>query len=238
MFFDSILNICAVITPELSLNNFYCDVLFLQIVVLYTLFLLFSATTIYYSLVYLFLLILYLGLITAMLQLELFTGFLWVTELTVLFILLLLCFYLNSTGGLISTNRVYFLVVVVVIVFANTAYSVTEQRELAVFNYIDMWDDFYESHDNLLMTDFYGLFVSYYVFNSPLTCFVFILLFLCSVVCVNLNKVTKLLKKENIGSYLSIFNFFRTFSNSIFYRRQNLVKQNMRQASTKIFKKK
>ncbi len=88
------------------------------------------------------------------------------------------------------------------------------------------------------MTDFYGLFIIYYYFNSMFTLSIFLLLFICSVICVVLNRVSKISKKQNIGNYLSIFNFFNNFTNYIFYRKQNLMKQNIRLPATKMFKKK
>ena len=241
MFFNSLFNNLNITITEISLTHFYFDVIFLQFIIFYTFYLLYSASNIYYVLVYLFLQILYFGLILSILQLELFTGFLWVTELTILFIFLLLCFYLNAEGNFNYSNKkianfFIFYLFVILLIFFN--YGFTETTFLNVFNYIDIWDDFYEAFNNSLMTDFYGLFIIYYLFNSVFTLFIFLLLFICSVICVVLNKVSKISKKQNIGNYLSIFNFFNNFTNYIFYRKQNLIKQNIRIPATKIFKKK
>ena len=226
---------------EFSFFSYYLDVFLLQFVILYTFYLLFSAINIYYVLAYLFLQIMYFGLILSILQLELFTGFLWVTELTILFVFLLLCFYLNAEGSFFYLNYKFvkfFFFFIVLLTFFFFFWSSTESSYLFVFNYIDIWDDFYESLDNSLMTDFYGLFSIYYFFNSFFTLIIFVLLFVCSVVCVVLNKNSKLPRKQKIGTYLSIFNYFKDFSNFLFYRKQNLSKQTMRIPATKIFKKK
>jgi CDP-diglyceride synthetase len=105
MFFNNLLNILNTLVTEISLTYFYLDVILLQFIIFYTFYLLYSASNIYYVLVYLFLQILYFGLILSLLQLELFTGFLWVTELTILFIFLILCFYLNAEGTFNFSNK-------------------------------------------------------------------------------------------------------------------------------------
>jgi hypothetical protein len=104
MFFNSLLIYLNTVLSEISLTYFYFDVILLQFIIFYTFYLLYSASNVYYVLVYLFLQILYFGLILSILQLELFTGFLWVTELTILFIFLILCFYLNAEGSFFYLN--------------------------------------------------------------------------------------------------------------------------------------
>lgn len=224
---------------EVSLTNYYFDVFLLQFLILYTFYLVFFAVNIYYLLAYLFLQIAYFGLVLSILQLELFTGFLWVTELTILFIFLLVCFYLNAEGSFtFLANKLTKIYYICIIATFFAFWTQIELGSLFLFNYIDIWDDFYESLDNSLMTDFYGLFSIYYNFNSFFTFSVFFLLFICSVVCVILNKNAKLPRKQKVGNYLSIFNYFKDFSNFIFYRKQNLSKQTARIPATKIFKKK
>jgi len=216
-------------------------VFLLQFIIFYTFYLLFSASNIYYTVLYLFLQIAYFGLVLSILQYELFTGFLWVTELTVLFIFLILCFYLNSDGALnlnISFYNYFFSIILLFVYFVYYSWAHTESSDILIFNYVDIWDDFYEAHSNGFMTDFYGLFISYYYFNSLFTLFMFLLLFMCSVVCVYLNIRMKSNKQQNIGTYLSTFNFWREFTNTYFFRRQNLSKQTLHTTSTKIFKKK
>lgn len=88
------------------------------------------------------------------------------------------------------------------------------------------------------MTDFFGLFLVYYQFNSLFTFFIFFLLFVGSIVCVVLSKLSYLSKKKNVGNYLSLFNFFINSISFFFYRKQNVSKQTMSSSSTKMFKKK
>ena len=81
--------------PWISISS---DVFLLQFIILYLLFLILSSKNIYYILLYLFLEIFAFGVYLAILQLELFTGFLWVLEATVVFIFLIVLFYTNFKG--------------------------------------------------------------------------------------------------------------------------------------------
>lgn len=226
---------------EMALTSFYCDVFFLQIALVYSFFLLIYAPNVYYVMLYLFFQIAYFGLTISVLQLEIFTGFLWVTELTILFILLLLCFYLNAEGFFFLVTKKHFFFYTFIFFFSGFFFFFnhsTENAVLLIFNYVDIWDDFYESFDNKLMTDFFGLFLIYYYFNSFFTFIIFLLLFLASVVCVMLFKQTKVTKQANLGSFLSVFNYYQDAVSFLFYRRQTLSKQTSRVSATKVFKKK
>jgi hypothetical protein len=236
-----LLNVIYSFFVELNFVNFYFDTFLVQLILVYTFFLLFSAVNIYYVMLYVVLEVAYFGLILSMFQLELFTGFLWVTELTVLFIFLILCFYVNAAGSFFYNNKFFFFYASIFLFFLLFNFFVCGNSEyycLLIFNYIDIWDDFYEALNNNLMTDFYGLFLAYYYFNSFLTFLIFFLLFIASVVCVSLFKQTKLTRKLNIGNYLSIFDYFKNVTNFLFYRRQNISKQSNSIPATKVFKKK
>ena len=59
---------------------------------------------IYYILLYIFLSFFLFGVSLSILQLDLFTAFLWLIECSVIFVFLLLLFYLNVKGIFIQTN--------------------------------------------------------------------------------------------------------------------------------------
>jgi hypothetical protein len=68
----------------------------------------FLTINIYYTLLYLFIEIVLFGVFISLYQMELFTGFLWVVEGSVIFIALLLLFYLNVEGLIVTINlKVY-----------------------------------------------------------------------------------------------------------------------------------
>jgi len=225
--------------------NFFSEIWILQILILYTLYLIFSSLNIYYVLVYLFLEIFLFGIFISIIQMELFTGFLWVVECTVIFIALILLFYLNVEGNQIRINlknyRIYFSFIIFFIfcIFNNYLFLGTSEFYLPIiFNSIDLWDDFYESVYNVNMNDFRALTISYYSINSLEFILIGLILLVGSVVCVNLNKIQKSLRVFKYNSYFNIFDFFKDFLNFTFMRKQNLVSQTLNPASIRIFKKK
>jgi hypothetical protein len=79
-------------------TNFFNDVWFFQVLILYNILLLGLTRNTYYILMYLFLNIILIGIYLGLVQGELFTAFLWVIEFTLIFIVLLFLFYLNVEG--------------------------------------------------------------------------------------------------------------------------------------------
>ena len=106
------------------------------------------------------------------------------------------------------------------------------------FNFIYLWDDFYEALNNELMNDLFGLFLSYYYFNNNLLIIFGFLIFLASVICINLLKLTKNISFDTTNIFLKLFNFFNDFINFNFLRVQNLFKQNLKKPNVRIIKKK
>jgi NADH:ubiquinone oxidoreductase subunit 6 (subunit J) len=78
--------------------NYSAEDIILQFIILLLLLLFANCTNNYYSLFYLFLLILFLGLTLCLLNNELTAGFLWVGEILVVFVFLLLILYVNVHG--------------------------------------------------------------------------------------------------------------------------------------------
>ena len=176
---------------------------------------------------------------------ELFTGFLWVVECTVVFISLLLLFYLNVEGSQVRLDlkvfKLYYSFGLFVVFITLMNFSYNYEYELytpLALNFIDIWDDFYESLYNTNSNDFIMLTISYYSFNSIEFLLVGVLLLVGSVVCVNLNKSQKSLKVQKYTYTLNVFDFFKDFVNYVFMRKQNLVDQTLNPASVRIFKKK
>ncbi len=240
--FSNIFDVVLVWWPWLT---FWSDLWFVQFVMIYILYLMFSALNVYYVLLYMFLEIFFFGIFISIYQMELFTGFLWVTECTVVFISLLLLFYLNIEGNQVRLDlkifRLYYSFGLFVIFLIFMCFSYGNEFELYVpmaLNFIDVWDDFYEALANTNSNDFMMLTISYYSLNSIEFICVGILLLVGSVVCVNLNKMQKSLKVQKYSNTLDVFNFFKDFVNYVFMRKQNLVDQTLNPASVRIFKKK
>lgn len=225
--------------------NFFSDVWLLQFFIVYILYLLFSSINIYYVLLYLFVEIFLFGLFISMVQMELFTGFLWVVECTVIFIAMLLLFYLNVEGNQIrfnlKTHRTYYVYFLIIVFYFTNVFIYTSNNEFqlpVLFNNIDIYDDFYESLYNTNMNDFRGLTVAYYSINNIEFILIGLILLVGSVVCVNLNKLQKTLKLQNYSSYFNIFDFYTNYTNYTFIRKQNLMSQTMQNINIRVFNKK
>lgn len=225
--------------------TFFSDVWFIQLLMVYVLYLIFSTLNVYFVLLYLFVEIFLFGLFISMIQMEFFTGFLWVVECTVIFIALILLFYLNVEGTQIRFNlrtyRFYFVFMLFLsfLLFNNMSYIGNYEFYLPViFNNIDLWDDFYEALFNVNMNDFRALTVAYYSVNSIEFILVGLILLVGSLVCVNLNKLQKSMKVFKYSVYFNIFDYFKDYMNFTFMRKQNLVDQTMNPSSIRMFKKK
>jgi len=86
-----------------TFSNWICDysniyLILSQSFLLYIMYLLLKSRNIFYTLMYFFLMLIFLGIFICYYQLELFTGFLWVAEFSVVLVFLILIIYLNTDG--------------------------------------------------------------------------------------------------------------------------------------------
>jgi len=173
---------------------------------------------------------------------DLFIGFLWIIELTIIFISVLLLFYLNYSGYSKSANNdayTYYYCGLFCSLLLNYDYPGEFENYIPIaFNTFELWEDYYEALNNSIMNDFTGLLFGYYSINSFELILVGILLLIGSVSCVNLNKMTRLTSVERYVTLFKLFDFFNEFIDYIFMRKQNLNKQTKTRGNTKIFKKK
>lgn len=159
-----------------------------------------------------------------------------------MFICVIFLFYLNASGFFEKKNKIknfYYYLILFLFFFINYENNGEFENFLPVeLNIIDLWDDYYESLFNTNTNDFMGFLLSYYYLNSFEFILVGFLLLIGSVACVNLFKINKLNRIVAFDSFFKVFNFFKDFSEYVFMRKQNLVKQNNASSSTRIFKKK
>ncbi len=87
------------------------------------------------------------------------------------------------------------------------------------------------------MNDIHALFLSYYFFNGFLLFIFGFLIFLASVICINILKASRVIITAAIGQTLSIYNFFKDLLNFEFLRKQNMFYQNLRKPVTRLVKK-
>lgn len=223
--------------------SIFSETLFIQFCIVYLLFLLVNSKNIYYTLLYFFVEVFYIGFFLCYYQMELFAGFLWVVECTVVFIFLLLLFFVNFKGFLNNfEKKIYFFnkfIFVVFFFFISVIYFHDYEGNVKnELNITCMWDDFYESVYNTNMNDFTCLLISYYSINSFEFLIVGLILLIGSVLCVNLYKNNKNVRLQSYGNFFNFFNFFVDSINYNFIRKQNLTNQNRAIPSSRIFKKK
>lgn len=228
-----------VLTPIFFIEN-----LLIQFFIIYIIYLLSVNNNLYYILLYTFLEIVLFGVFICLYQMELFTGFLWVAEFTIVFIAVILLFYLNVDGlhikYTVNTSNLFYFIPTLFIFCLYFNFDIYSESELYLpleLNYIDLFDNYYESINNYLMNDFTALTLSYYILNSIEFISIGFLLLIGSVVCVNLYKSNKnysIIKQANV---LNIFDFFKDFINFTFIRKQDLNKQTLKTSSLRSIKK-
>jgi hypothetical protein len=153
--------------------TFWNESFFLQFLIVYTMYLIYSTNNLYFTLFYLFIEFFYFGLFLALYNLELFTAFLWLTECVIVFISILFFFYLNVFSNISKINLIIYSFkyfgLYLGFFFLSTVYIFPSEIEFFLpleFNIIYMWDDYYEALWNDKMNDLFGLYIGYYVLNS------------------------------------------------------------------------
>lgn len=116
--------------------------------------------------------------------------------------------------------------------FSVSAYNYT------YLNDIFYYDDFYEALTNTNINDFVSFLISYYMINSFNLILLGFIILIISIVCVNLNKFTKITRVQHTSEFLNIFDFFKSIVAFNIIRQQNLVDQEASTPSSRIFKKK
>lgn len=104
--------------------------------------------------------------------------------------------------------------------------------------FIDIWENYYESLNNVITNDAVGLFISYYVINSFEFILIGLFLLIGTLVVVNLNKFNKNIQYPTYNNFLEIFSFFKNWINFFFLRKQDLTDQEYTYANTRVFSKK
>jgi hypothetical protein len=217
-------------TPWVS---FFTECAFLQLGILISIFFFHQAKSLFYSLVYMFIIFIWLGLFLSYYNLEFLTGFLWAAELTVIFIILLFLFFFNFGGDLKNLNFFFLKFIIVIFFFFFDDFSF----RISFLNFNFFFDDFYESRLFSCLNDIHALFLNYYIFNSFLLFLFGFLLFLVSISCISLLKASRFLVTSSAVSSMKIYNFFRDLLSFEFLRKQNLFFQNLRRPTSRLVKK-
>lgn len=225
--------------------NLWSDSFFLQLLIFYSLFLIYFSANIFYIVFYFFLLCLYFGLFLCIYQVELFTGFLWLAECVIIFVSFLLLFFLKTSGTfsrLVLKIRTYkyfsILFLLVIYILQPTNPNIIEYMLPVELNINDFWDNYYEAISNTNINDFIVFLISYYTLNSNVLLILIFMILVASIICVNLNRINKDTRIQQLDILLKLINFFKKNIFFIFMRQQNLVDQENQPTGTRIFKKK
>lgn len=92
----------------------------------------------------------------------------------------------------LKSYRLYFIffLFLIFMVFNNFVFILNNEFYLLIiFNFIDLWEDYYEVLFNVNMNDFRVLIIGYYFINLIEFILIGLILLVGSVVCVNLNKI-------------------------------------------------
>lgn len=168
---------------------------------------------------------------------ELFSGFLIVIELTVIFIFLTFFFFFYIENNLLRINLFYnffffyFYLFTLVIININFFFFFFNNKINS--NYFIL-ENYFEAGNNFNMNDFISLFLNYYNFNSINFLIICLLLLLGSVICVNLNQINYFFKNIEIFHKRKQIKQLKNF---FFFRKQNLVYQSNAKPTIRIVKK-
>ena len=225
--------------------NFFFEIFFFQFFLFYCIYLFFNSSNVYYVILYFWILTIFLGILLAFIQMEMFLGFFWVVEFTVIFIALILVFYLNvetlSFNLNLFLNKIYFFFIFFFLLFFFIFSGIFFNFEFfyltwSSFDYI--LDNYYESTSNFFLNDFLCLVFNYYLFNSFEFLLLGFILFFGSIICIILNFLSK--KNSFISDLFYLNNLISGLKSAeySFLRKQNFFKQSNVNASIRIFKKK
>lgn len=182
-----------------------------------------------------------LGIFIGFYQMELFTGFLYVLEVTVIFVLLIVLFYLNFKGTSnedVRRQPTSYYVAITSVLIGPTWYAEKEWFVPTSFSNYDLLDDYYEALNNTHINDLVGMFSSYYFVNSYELLIIGILLFLGSVACVVLFNLIGLTKSTSHNTAKSTIRFIINILDFYILRKQNLAKQSNTKPGLRIIKNK
>ena len=225
--------------------NFFFEIFFFQFFLFYCIYLFFNSSNVYYVILYFWILTIFLGILLAFVQMEMFLGFFWVVEFTVIFIALILVFYLNVEtlpfNLNLFLNKIYFFFIFLLLLFFFIFSGIFFNFEFfyLIWNNFDyILDNYYESVSNFFLNDFLCLVFNYYLFNSFEFLLLGFILFFGSIICIILNFLSK--KNSFIFDLFYLNNLTRglKLTEYSFLRKQNFFKQNNTNASIRIFKKK
>lgn len=191
----------------------------------------------FYALFYFFINTFIIGVFIAAYQLEIFTGFLYVLEITVVFIMLILFFFFNFKGSWSFSLNEYisFWPICFFFIYSMpTVYSEEECLLPSLFRVWELWDDYYAALHQHLLNDFAGLYISYYLIHSLEFLIIGFILFIGSIGCISLYSIINTSKKVSYNLITNFLSLYTKLYDVLFLRRQTLSYQTHRQDSIRL----
>ena len=230
---------------DFSSWNYFCfEHYVLQYIIIFSFFNLVLNKNILTSIFYIFFYIISFGVLLCLFQMDLFTAFLWLSEFVVVFVFMLFSFYfdpfLKAKIDFIKFNKYRFYLSFISILIISLLFNYYEEHEFytkLVFKFDYLLEDFYESLHWYILTDLEASYYSYYYLNSLFMVIFAYFLLIGSLICINLNKYINKDFNLKINNNLSIFNFYKNFTDFFILRNQNLNNQTNEKSSTRVFKK-
>ena len=174
------------------------------------------------------------GIILSLYNFEVLTGFLFVLELTAVFIIILFLLALNFEGKQNKSGSIFLYTWFLILLnFLFYLYIYTKpfiNKQLNSFSY---YDDYYSSIWNKINNDLAGLYICYYQINIPLFVIFAFFIFFATLACVQLSNISKIKVQIALTSLKFVFNFFTDLLSFDFKRRQNNIFQQRRYAYTR-----
>lgn len=191
----------------------------------------YTITSIFYTVLYILIIVIVSSCFLGFFQLDLFSAFLLLVEIVVVFVSFMLVFYVVNYDNINTTNLKLFF----------TQYSISSLWSFNIlpivipaepefylpihFNINYLWVDFYEALNNEILNDFFGIMVGFYNVISFEFILIGVILLVGTVICVKLNWNWQTQRLHNYNPFLNLMDFFSDLVKFSIGRRQNLLNQ-------------
>lgn len=214
--------------------NFYTEDLLMQNIFIIVFLLLLNSRNSYYLLSYFLIIVFNWCVIIANYNLEVLTGFLIVVELTAFLVLLLFLLSINYEGKFNNNkNSLFAGWFFSVLFFLFFLFLHFRPYFFKALNPISYWDDYYDALATESMNDLTGLYLFYYSSHIPIFILFTFLIFVASLICVNIGIISKIQVKQSVQPLRDVFNFMKDLLAFNFKRTQNSYRQQKRKATTR-----
>lgn len=214
--------------------NFYTEDVLMQNIFVITFLIFLKSRNSYYLLSYFLIIVFNWSIIIANYNLEVLTGFILVVELTAFLVLLLFLLSINYEGKFNNNKNSLFVGWFLSFVFFSLFFFLHFRPFFfKALNPISYWDDYYEALNNLSMNDLTGLYLFYYSSHIPLFIVFTFLIFIASLICVNIGVIAKVQVKQSLQPLKDIFNFMKDLISFDFRRTQKTHHQQKRKSTTR-----